>query len=326
MMFDVLCLGNAIVDIVTHADDAALQKYDLQKGAMTLIDINRAEYLYKIMNESLEISGGSAANTAAGIASFGGKVGFIGKVHDDQLGKTFIQDIRAVGVYYETTPSIGGAPTARCHIFVTPDAQRTLQTYLGACVELSVADINEQWVQSSKITFVEGYLFDPPGARLAVKKAAKLASQSNNYFALSLSDSFCAERHRPEFKALIKDHVHILFANELEACSFLQTKSLDETLERAKTLCDIVILTRSEKGSLIIKQNDVIEINPAKVNRVLDTTGAGDLYAAGFLYAYAQNYDLKKCGHIASEAAGQILGHFGARPTKPLKNILQSFL
>lgn len=314
---DVVGVGNAIVDILAHADDDFLAAHGLMKGAMTLIDAARAEALYQAMGPAIEASGGSAANTLAGVASLGGRAGFIGKVSADQLGGVFRHDIRAAGVTYETAPSVQGAPTARCLIFVTGDAQRTMQTYLGACQELGPEDIEADLIRRAQVTYLEGYLFDPPLAQEAFRKAATLAHGAGRKVALTLSDPFCVERHREAFKELVESHVDILFANQSEICALWQT-DLAEALEAVRGRCEVVAVTRSEEGSVVLTRDETHEVQAASVDRVVDTTGAGDLYAAGFLFGYTNGRDLRTAARIGSLAAAEVISHFGARPEIPL--------
>ncbi|MGH6960486.1 MAG: adenosine kinase, partial [Dongiaceae bacterium] len=256
-VFDVVGIGNAIVDILGHADDEFLDRHGLAKGAMTLIDAERASALYQTMGPAVESSGGSAANTIAGVASLGGRGGFIGKVSNDQFGGVFRHDIRASGVVFDTPPSVDGPPTARCLIFVTPDAQRTMNTYLGACLELGPEDVDPEIIGHAKVTYLEGYLWDPPRAKEAFLKAADLAQRAGRKVALTLSDSFCVERHRDEFRDLVANHVDILFANEHEARALWQVDSFDEALQATRGICEVAALTRSARGSLVVAGDEL---------------------------------------------------------------------
>ncbi len=316
--FDVLGIGNAIVDVIAHADDGFLRDAGLAKGAMTLIDAAAAESLYARMGQAVEASGGSAANTIAGLAALGGRGAFIGKVRNDQLGGIFAHDIRALGVAFDTPPATTGAATARCLIFVTPDAQRTMQTFLGVSGTLAPADIDETLVRDAAVTYLEGYLWDPPEAKHAFEKAAKIAHQAGNMVALSLSDAFCVDRHRADFLRLVEGHVDILFANESEILSLYQVDDFDTALQKARGHCQIAALTRSEKGSVVIAGDELHVIDAVRTGKVVDTTGAGDLYAAGFLHGLTQGRSLHDCGRIGSICAGEIIGHYGARPEAPL--------
>jgi sugar/nucleoside kinase (ribokinase family) len=319
---DVLGIGNAIVDVLTHAEDSFIEKHGLDKGAMMLIDSGQADALYEDMGSSVECSGGSAANTVAGVASLGGGAAFIGKVKADQLGQIFRHDIRAVGVDFATPPADDGPSTARCLVLVTPDAQRTMNTYLGACVELTANDIETDTVQGAAVTYLEGYLWDPPAAKEAFLKAMRIAHEAGRKVSLTLSDTFCVERHREEFLDLVDNHVDILFANEEEVKVLYQADSFDEALQAVKGRCEVIALTRSEKGSIILGADETHVIDCEPVDCVVDTTGAGDLYAAGFLHGYTQGRDLHDCGRIASIAAAEVISHIGARPETPLAGLV----
>src|SRR5687767_1502733 len=306
--FDVTAIGNAIVDVLAKADDALLAAHKLPKGAMNLIDAEMAEKLYSIMGPGKEASGGSAGNTIAGIAMLGGKTAYIGKVAGDQLGAIFTHDIRAAGVMYDTTPLVGGLPTARSLIFVTPDAQRTMQTFLGACTQLGPEDINLDHVSSSKVVYMEGYLWDLPRAKEAMLNAAKKAKQHGVKVSLTLSDAFCVARFRDEFRDLAEQYVDILFANESEILSLYQTENFDDALQQVRRHCEIAALTRSEKGSVVVSGDEVHVIDAVQGVNVVDTTGAGDAYAAGFLYAYTQGADFKTAGRL-----GGVIGRASCR-------------
>jgi sugar/nucleoside kinase (ribokinase family) len=323
---DVVGIGNAIVDVFSAADDALLERLGLRKGAMTLIDMARAEALYHAMGTGREVSGGSAANTLAGVASFGGRAGFIGKVAADQFGGIFRHDIRAIGVVFDTPPAESGSPTARSLIFVTPDAQRTMQTYLGACLELGPEDVDPDLVARAKVLYMEGYLYDPPQAKEAFIKAASLAHAAGRKVSLTLSDNFCVDRHREAFQQLVRDHVDILFANEGEIRSLWQVEDFDAALQATRGTCEVAALTRSAKGSLILAGDEVHVIDAAPVSRLVDTTGAGDLYAAGFLYGYTQDRPLAECGRLGSIAAAEIISHYGARPESSLRDLAAGVL
>jgi sugar/nucleoside kinase (ribokinase family) len=320
-LFDVVGIGNAIVDVLARADDGFLKTHELAKGAMTLIDAERAEHLYSVMESRMECSGGSAANTITCLASLGGRGAYVGKVRDDALGKSFRQDIRGLGIGFDTEPSTVGAPTARCLIFVTPDAQRTMNTYLGACIQLGPDDIDEAVIGNAAVTYMEGYLWDPPGAKQAFLKAAGMAHAANRLVSLSLSDSFCVDRHRESFLDLVANHVDVLFANEDEILSLYQTQSLEAAIERARQDCRISAITCGPKGSLVIAGADthVIEVSPVQA---VDTTGAGDSYAAGFLFGLTRGYDLADCGRLGGIAAAEIISHVGARPEVPLATLI----
>jgi sugar/nucleoside kinase (ribokinase family) len=323
-LLDVVGIGNAIVDVLANADDELLIKQGMTKGAMTLIDADRAEALYSVMGAAIEVSGGSAANTIAGLASLGARAGFMGKIGNDQLGGIFRHDIQANGVVFETPSAKSTTPTARCLIFVTPDAQRTLNTYLGACIEFGPEDVDAPLVAHSKVTYLEGYLWDPPAAKAAFLKAAKVARDAGRKVALSLSDAFCVERHRAEFRELLTEHVDILFANEAEICSLWQVDNFDAALQATRGKCEIAALTRSARGSIILAGQDVHIVDAARVTQIVDTTGAGDLYAAGFLYGLTGGREPYDCGRIGAIAAAEVIGHYGARPETPLSELLLS--
>ncbi len=319
---DVLGIGNAIVDVLSHAEDSFLDSHGLTKGAMALIDPDQVKTLYDAMGPGVEISGGSAANTIAGLASFGGRGAFIGKVRDDQLGEVFAHDIRALGVRFDTRPTSDGASTARCLILVTPDAQRTLNTLLGACVELRPEDIDADLVEASAVTYLEGYLWDPPRAKNAFRKAVEIAHNAGRKVALTLSDSFCVDRYRDEFYALVAGGADIVFANETELLSLYGVDTFDEGLRAIRENCEVAVLTRSEKGSVIVDHEEVHVIDATPVEHVVDTTGAGDLFAAGFLYGYTRGDGLAECGRLGSLAAAEIISHFGARPDVALSTLV----
>ena len=322
--FEVVGIGNAIVDVLAHADDATLDGLGLKKGAMTLIDATEAETLYGHMGPGIECSGGSVANTIAGIASLGGRAAFVGKVKNDQLGHVFRHDIRSLGVHFETPAAGFGPATARCLVFITPDAQRTMQTYLGACVELGHEDIDPKVIAAAKVTYLEGYLWDPPRAKEAILKACEFAHNHGRKVALSLSDPFCVNRHRMEFSELVAGHIDILFANEQEIMALYQASSFDAALQAVRGNVEVAALTRSEKGSVVLGGNEVHVIDAERVKRVVDTTGAGDLYAAGFLYNYTRGRDLAACGRLASLCAAEVISHIGARPETPLAELART--
>jgi fructokinase len=318
--FDILGIGNAIVDVVARADDAFLSKHDMRKGSMTLIDADAAAALYAAMPPGQESSGGSAANTCAVTAALGSRVAYLGKVADDKLGAVFREDIGAAGVQFPSAPLVSGAPTARCLILVTPDGQRTMNTYLGACVSFGVADVDEALVGAASVLYLEGYLFDPPAAQAAFRRAAAAAHKSGRQVALSLSDPFCVDRHRPAFLELVRQEVDILFANEMEITSLYEVNSFEEATERARVDVRLAVLTRSEAGSVILREAETVVV-PAEPTRVVDTTGAGDAYAAGFLAGLTAGRELAVCGRLGSIAAGEIISHYGARPEADLRKM-----
>jgi len=314
----VVGIGNAIVDVIARADEAFLEKEALVKGTMALIDAERAEALYRMMGPGIEASGGSAGNTMAGIASLGGKGAYIGKVRNDLLGEVFRHDLTAQGVDFDTPAAKSGPGTARCLILVTADGQRTLNTYLGACVGLGPDDIDPAVVGAAQITYLEGYLFDPPQAQQAFHKAAAIAHAAGHKVALSLSDPFCVERHRAAFRDLVDGHVDIIFANEVEICSLYETEDFAAAAAAVRRHVAIAALTRSAAGSIILAQGMEHSIAAAPVVRVVDTTGAGDLYAAGFLYGLTRGLPLPTCGRVGSLCAAEIISHVGARPETSL--------
>jgi sugar/nucleoside kinase (ribokinase family) len=320
--FDVLGIGNAIVDVIARADDAFLAKHTLTKGSMMLIDEARAETLYGAMGPGIEVSGGSCGNTMAGVASFGGKGAYIGKVRNDQLGGVFGHDLRSIGVSFDTAAATGGPSTARCLILVTPDAQRTMNTYLGACTGLGPNDIDTKVVAAAQVTYVEGYLWDEPEAKKAVLKAFDTAHAAGKLVSITLSDSFCVDRYRDEFRALVRDKIDILFGNESEIKSLYQVDSFDKAMEAARKEAKIAALTRSEKGSVVIKGSETYEVPAAPIAKVVDTTGAGDLYASGFLYGFTRGKPLAECARLGGVAAAEIISHVGARPETPLKDLI----
>ena len=322
-MIDILGIGNAIVDVVSRADDAFLSRHDMHKGGMMLIDAAAAAALYDAMPPGIESSGGSAANTCAVAAAIGARVAYIGKIANDQLGGVFQHDMRAIGVTFDSTPLIGGAPTARCLILVTPDGQRTMNTFLGACVTLDESDIDPALVAQASVTYMEGYLFDPPAAQAAFYKAAKLAHAAGRKVALSLSDAFCVNRHRAAFRDLVQGHVDILFANETEITALYETNTWGEAVEAARRDVGLAALTRSEAGSVIVTPAETILVEAAPA-LVVDTTGAGDAYAAGFLAGLTAGKPLAQCGQLGSLAAAEVIGHYGARPEADLSGMIAS--
>jgi sugar/nucleoside kinase (ribokinase family) len=319
---DVVGIGNAIVDVISHAEDSFLTDHALAKGAMTLINAEQSAALYSAMGVGVEASGGSAANTMVGLALLGGAAGYIGKVANDTLGEVFRHDISAAGVQYGTALSSDSAPTARCLILVTEDAQRTMNTYLGACVELGPDDIREEIIADAKITYMEGYLWDPASAKEAFRKAQAIASAHGRRVSLSLSDSFCVDRHREELRDLVENHVDILFANEDEILSLYQLADFDEALQLVARHCEVAALTRGAQGSVVVGRGETHVIGAAPVARVSDTTGAGDLYAAGFLYGFTHDFDLARCGRLGALAAGEIISHFGAKPETDIARLV----
>jgi sugar/nucleoside kinase (ribokinase family) len=324
--FDVVGIGNAIVDVLVQAEDDVLEAHQLSKGTMALVDEAAAELLYASVGPGLETSGGSAANTLAGIAQLGGRAGFIGRVRDDQLGTIFSHDIRAVGAHFETPPASSGPTTARCLILVTPDAQRTMCTFLGASVLLDPSDLDLELVAQAKVLYLEGYLWDSEAAKRAFIAAAETARANGGQVALSLSDAFCVDRHRDSFLELVDGHVDILFANEMEITSLYKANSFSEAVDQVRGRCGIAALTRSGDGSLLLSGDASIEIPAYRLGPLVDTTGAGDLYAAGFLYGHTQGLALDQCGHLASLCAGQVVTQLGPRSHVNLRQLVAEHL
>ncbi len=315
---DVLALGNALVDVLSHEDDEFVIRHGLPRGAMQMVDAEAAERLYAAMGPGTEVSGGSAANTAAGVASFGGRPAYVGKVRDDQLGEVFRHDLRSAGVRFDTPAATTGPSTGRCLVVVTPDAQRTMSTYLGVATELTPADVDEDLVASARVVYCEGYLWDQPAAKEAIVHAARVAREAGRRVALTLSDPFCVDRHRSAFLDLVAGHVDVLFANDVEIRSLYEVDDFDDALQRVRGHCEIAALTRSEHGSVVVSGDEVHVVPAAPVEEVLDTTGAGDLYAAGFLYGLTHGRDLATCGRLGAIAAAEVISHLGARPQMSL--------
>ena len=319
--YDVLGVGNAIVDIIAQADEAFLARHGMTKGGMALIDEAQAHAIYAEMGSAIEASGGSAGNTIAGVASFGGKGAFIGKVKDDEFGRIYRHDLSSLGVHFATPPASDGPATARCLVLVTDDAQRTMNTHLGACVDLTPDDIDADLVAASAITYLEGYLFDPPLAKEAFRKAATIARGAGRKVALTLSDSFCVHRYKDEFKALIRDHIDILFANESEIEALYDSRDIAAAAADLAARLDIAAITMSEKGSLIASGTERVRVPAAPIDTLVDTTGAGDLYAAGLLYGFSRHLPFAECGRLGSIAAAEVIQHYGARPQVALAEL-----
>jgi sugar/nucleoside kinase (ribokinase family) len=310
---DVVGIGNALVDVLAHADDAFLEAHGLVKGGMTLVETERAEELYAAMGPAIEMSGGSVGNSIAGVASFGGRAGYLGRVFDDQLGAVFAHDMRAQGVRFDCPAASDGPPTGRSLIIVTPDAQRTMNTYLGASEFFCPHDVDAELVRTAQVTFLEGYLLDRPESKDAYWKASDIATEAGRKVALTLSDLFCVERHHDWFLTLVRERVDILFANESEACALWGCDDVESAIEKARAEVGITCLTLGPRGSVIVDGDDTHEV-PAHPVEVVDTTGAGDLYAAGFLYGYTAGKPLPECGRLGSLAASEVISHIGARP------------
>ena len=320
--FDIVGIGNAIVDVLTQADDDFLVAEGLQKGSMSLADESRTSALYSKMGQTTVISGGSAANTIVGAASLGARTAFIGKVKDDQAGDEFTHDIRAMGVHFNTPAATDGLPTAKCLVFVTPDGERTMNTFLGACQNLTASDVDEDTIKKSKITYLEGYLWDPPAAKEAFVKAADIAHAANRQVALTLSDSFCVDRFRDEFLKLIKDRkVDIVFANEHELRSLYQTSDFDLAITALRDEGVLGVVTRSAEGSIVVTREKNWSVPAFPINQLVDTTGAGDLFAAGFLAGYSNGMPLDQSARLGGLAAAEVIQHVGARPQTNLADL-----
>ena len=318
--YDVLGIGNAIVDVIARAEDDFLVAQGMHKGAMALIDQARAETIYQAMGPAVESSGGSAANTIVGVASFGGRAAFVGKVKDDELGRAFAHDIRAARVAFDSKPAGDGPSTARCYIMVTPDGERTMNTFLGAAQDLKPADIDEAKVASAALVYLEGYLWDPPQAKEAFVKAAAIAHKAGRRVALTLSDAFCVDRYRAEFLALIrKGTVDIIFANEHELHSLYETADFDTAVKALRHDAKLAVITRSEKGCVVVTRKEVEAVQAMPIDRVVDVTGAGDLFAAGFLVGLARGKDNRTAARLGALAAAEVIQHIGARPAVSLK-------
>jgi sugar/nucleoside kinase (ribokinase family) len=320
--FDALCIGNAICDVFAHVEEDFLVRESLVKGSMRLIDTAEALRLYERMGQTVLISGGSAGNTAAGVASLGGKPAYLGKVANDALGASFAHDMTATGVHFNTAPLVDGAPTARSMILITPDGERTMNTYLGACVELSPADVDPEVVAASAITYMEGYLWDPPAAKQAFLQAARIAHDNGRLVAITLSDSFCVDRYRSEFQSLLRDGVvDLMFANEHELKALYQTSDIETAISAAAETCKLTALTRGEDGAMAITREETVHVRANEVSSVVDLTGAGDLFASGFLYGLARDFDRATSAGLGCLCASEVIAHVGARPQKSLKSL-----
>jgi sugar/nucleoside kinase (ribokinase family) len=324
LRYDVLGLGNAIVDVLARTEDDFLVAQGMNKGSMALIDEDRAQAIYDAMGPAVEASGGSAANTIVGVAGFGARAAFIGKVKDDELGRAFAHDIRAAGVAFDTPPAADGPSTARCYVLVTPDGERTMNTFLGAAQDLHPNDVDPDVVAGAAITYLEGYLWDPPHAKEAFRKAAKIAHDSGRQVALTLSDAFCVGRYRAEFLDLIRSGtVDLVFANEAELKSLYETADFDTAASALRGEAKLAAVTRSEKGCVVLSKAGVEQVPAAPIGKLVDATGAGDLFAAGFLFGLARGRDHKTCARLGSLAAAEVIQHIGARPQVSLKSLAQ---
>ena len=322
--YDVLGIGNAIVDVIARAEEDFLIAQGMHKGTMALIDEARAHAIYDAMGPAVETSGGSAANTIVGVASLGARAAFVGKVKEDQLGRAFIHDIRAAGVAFNTAPAREGPSTARCYIMVTPDGERTMNTFLGAAQDLTPEDIDEQAIAAASVTYLEGYLWDPPKAKEAFVKAAGIAHKAGRHVALTLSDAFCVDRYRGEFLDLIKKGtVDLIFANERELHSLYQTADFDTAVKALKADARLAVVTRSEKGCVVVTKDANVAVPAAAVNKVVDVTGAGDLFAAGFLVGLARGKSHEMAARLGALCAAEVIQHIGARPEVSLKALAE---
>jgi sugar/nucleoside kinase (ribokinase family) len=320
--YDVLGIGNAIVDVIARTEEDFLLKQGMRKGTMALIEEARATAIYKAMGSAVQVSGGSAANTVVGVSSFGARAAFVGRVKNDPLGRAFAHDIRAAGVAFDTPPAVTGPSTGRCYVLVTPDGERTMNTYLGAAQELNPDDIDAETIAASAIIYLEGYLWDPKSAKDAFLKAATIAHEADRRVALTLSDAFCVDRWRDEFLQLMRSRtVDLIFANEAELRSLYRTGDFDAAVRALRDDIDIAVVTRSEKGCLVLSPEGIEAVSAFPVERVVDTTGAGDLFAAGFLYGLACGADDRTCGRLGALAAAEVIQHLGARPETSLKDL-----
>jgi len=323
--FDVVGIGSAIVDIIANADDAFIAGQNMQKGTMMLVDEDQADCLYNVIGPKTEISGGSAANTMAGISSFGGRPAFIGKVRNDSLGEIFTHDIRTAGVHYGTVAGTTGPSTARCIVLVSDDAERTMSTFLGASTGLSAADMDPALIANSKVIYIEGYQWDLSDTKVAILGACRAACDAGGKVALSLSDAFCVDRHRVDLLELTYDHVDILFGNEREIMSLFETNTFVDAVNAIRGRCEVAVLTRGVDGAVLVTGDTTFEIPAEPIAQIKDTTGAGDLYASGFLFGYTHDRDIEMCGKLGAMAAAEVISHMGARPLTPLKELLDGY-
>jgi sugar/nucleoside kinase (ribokinase family) len=319
--YDVVAVGNALVDVLAHAGDEFLVAQGLTKSSMRLVDAGEAERLYAALGPSVEASGGSVANTAVGVASFGGRAAYIGKVRDDQLGSIFRHDIRSAGVDFDVPPAPAGPPTGRSLIVVTPDAERTMNTFLGIAALLSPDDIDRDVIARSKVTFCEGYLWDVEIAKQAIRTAMDAAHDAGRMVALSLSDGFCVDRHRDEFRTLVDERVDILVANESEICSLYETPICEDAIAHVRGRTELAFVTRGPRGSVVISGDEVHVVEAAPAEVIVDKTGAGDMYAAGALFGFTNGYDVVGAARLGSTAASEVIGHFGPRPNVRLADL-----
>lgn len=322
LQYDVVGIGNALVDVISHADEWFLTHHELVKGSMTLVDTDRAMHLYRALGSAIQMSGGSAANTMVGVASLGGRAAYIGKVSHDDLGRVFGHDLRAVGVQFRPGRPDGDTPTGRCIIVVTPDAERTMNTYLGVSSLLEPGDIDDATVAAGSVLYMEGYLYDRPEAKNAFRHAARVAHAHGREVSLTLSDSFCVDRHRDDFRALVVDEVDILFGNEHELVSLYEVSSLDQAIREVQRECRLALVTVGADGCLVVTPDGVLREPAVPAMQVLDTTGAGDLFAAGFLFGYTRRNTLSECARLGAIAAAEVISHVGPRPLVELRTLL----
>ncbi len=324
--FDVVAIGNALVDVISNESFATVESLGLELGSMSLVDADRIAELYTKLGPATEASGGSAANTIAGVASFGGKAAFIGRVADDEFGQIYAHDLRNIGVYFDSPPSTDSTPTGRCLVVVTPDAERTMSTFLGAGTDMDPSYVDAEIIADSQVLYLEGYLWDQPPAMEAFRLAASVAHGAGRRVALSLSDSFCVDRHREAFLDLIAGNVDILFANDAEIMSLYETDDFDSAIDSVRGHCEIAAITCGPDGSVVVTADGVQRVAAAAVHQVLDTTGAGDLYAAGFLFGFTHGHALATCATLGGIAAGEVISHVGARPQISLATLAASIL
>lgn len=321
MNASVVGIGNALVDVVVHTEQGFPGSHGFVHGTATMVDEETADTLYGRVGPATEVSGGSAANTMVGIASFGGSAAYIGRVRDDQLGRVFVHDLRASGVEFDVAPAADGAGSGRCIVMVTPDAERTMCTFLGASAQLDRDDVDDDAIAAAEILYLEGYLWDQPAAKDAMRHAAEVAKAAGTRVALTLSDPFCVDRHRDEFHTLVTNEVDILFANEIEVLSLFETEDFTLALDAVRARCEIAALTRSAAGSVVIGDGQVVEVPAQPVDRVTDTTGAGDQYAAGFLHGIVSGSEPAEWGRLGAIAAAEVISHLGARPETPFAEL-----
>ncbi len=320
--FDVVGVGNALVDVLAHAGEQFLVDHGLVKGSMTLVETERALALYQALGGAIEMSGGSAANTVCGVASLGGRAAYIGKVGDDDLGRVFGHDLRAVGVIFRPGAADAELPTGRCIIVVTPDAERTMHTYLGISSLLHPGDVDEAVIAAGRVLYMEGYLYDRPEAKQAFRRAAQIAHEHGREVSLTLSDSFCVDRHRADFRSLVADEVDILFGNTDEICSLYEVGSLAEAIGAVQSECALTVVTTGAAGCMVVTADEVRAEPAVAVAQVLDTTGAGDLFAAGFLFGHTHGRGLEECAHLGAIAAAEVISHVGPRPLVELRTLV----